>query len=101
LNATHFSLRARERVGVEDTSALFQDLRIALSDPERWSDYIEHVRPTDEGKDIWRFRTADGVFYVIAAGAYPVTLMTQKQIRAKKFGLKMQRKGAKRGVRMP
>lgn len=89
---THFGLRARQRAGIEDTEALYNDLRIALSDPERWSDYIEHVKRNTDGKDIWRVKANDRIFFVLAAGAFPVTVFTKEQVRSKKWKIKASRK---------
>lgn len=87
---THFSARAKERAGVTDPDALFKDLLIALSDPEKWSDYIEHVKDIGDAK-AYRIRTAEGIFYIIAKSARPVTVYTQQQMASKKWAVKARR----------
>jgi len=72
--ATHFATRASERAQADDTDALYHDLRIALADPERWSDYIELVKRLKDGASAYRFRIATGFFYVIAKCGRPVTI---------------------------
>ena len=87
---THFSTRARERAGVSDPDTLFHDLLIALSHHEKWSDYIEHVKDIGDGK-AYRVRTHEGIFYVIAKSARPVTVYTQEQMARKKWAVKARR----------
>jgi hypothetical protein len=81
---THALVRARERISEDIPPELMEDLRIALSDPGRWSDYIEPVMDRHDGATIYRFRVVHGIFYVVARNGYPVTILTQEQFRAKR-----------------
>ena len=77
----HFSMRLRERAGIQDTAAVYADLRIALANPERYPDFIDFVMKAPDGKDIWRVKLETGRFYIIAAGTFPVTVYSQHHMR--------------------
>jgi hypothetical protein len=81
---THFAMRLRERAGIKDAAAVYQDLRIALANPEQYPDYLDFVMKAPDGKDIWRVKLETGRFYIIAAGTYPVTVYTQHHMRRAK-----------------
>lgn len=80
----HALARAKERIGEDIPPELFDDLRIALADPERWSDYVEPVITGRDGATIYRFRVAHGIFYAVSRNGYPATILTQEQFRAKR-----------------
>lgn len=80
----HFSMRLRERAGIKDTAAVYADLRVALAAPDRYPDFIEFVMKAKDQKDIWRVKVASGLFYILAAGTFPVTVFTQEQMRRQK-----------------
>lgn len=80
----HFSMRLRERAGIKDTVAVYNDLRVALADPDRYSDFIDFVMEAKDGKDIWRVKLETGRFYIVASGTFPVTVFTQEQMRRQK-----------------
>lgn len=77
----HFSMRLRERAGIQDTAAVYNDLRVALANPERYPDFIDFVMKAADGKDFWRVKLATGIFYVLCAGTFPVTVYTQHHMR--------------------
>jgi hypothetical protein len=85
----HFCQRARER-GISSVApeVLWRALHEAL---KTGSDAVEHVMDTggtDEGT-IWRFRLpVEGVFYFIARGQVPVTVITQAMVRDYKLARK-------------
>jgi hypothetical protein len=81
---THFAMRLRERAGINDAAAVYQDLRIALANPEQYPDYLDFVMKAPDGKDIWRVKLETGRFYIIAAGTFPVTVYTQHHMRRAK-----------------
>ncbi len=84
-NEPHFTKRLREQAGITDVAgAVYRDLRIALADPERYGDFIDFVMKAKDGKNIWRVKAETGVFYVLAAGTFPVTVFTQEQMRRQK-----------------
>lgn len=81
----HIEERAKQRVGTDDASVLHADLTKPLSDPERWSDFIEHVMPIEDGANMWRFRVEAGIFYVVEKRKRPVTIHSQAMMRGKKW----------------
>jgi hypothetical protein len=99
---THFVHRAKERAGISAASDLYGDLRIALQNPDRWSDFIEPVKKVSDGAVAYRFRTEEGIFYVIAKDCYPITIFTQSQMASKKWGIKARKRKlpARQGVKM-
>lgn len=80
----HFAKRLRERAGIQDAAAVYADLRVALANPERFPDFIDFVMKAADGKDIWRVKMETARFYIVAAGAFPVTVFTQYQMRRQK-----------------
>lgn len=93
----HFDQRCLER-GI-DTTCLFT-LRNGIS----WAiqrardDLVELVLTSETGK-YWRFRCPDGIFYAVTKpdGHWPVTVVTQEMFRKKRWALKMQKRGKRRG----
>jgi hypothetical protein len=85
---THFQQRAVEHTGISDPDALYCDLRIALADPDRWSDYIEPVKTLADGSTAYRFRIMSGIFYAVVKDGYPLTVYTQTHMRNKKWAIK-------------
>lgn len=83
-NEPHFARRLRERAGITDAAAVYADLRTALADPDRYPDFIDYVMPSHDGKSFWRVKLETGIFYVLAAGTFPVTVYTQAQMRRQK-----------------
>ena len=77
----HFSMRLRERAGIKDTAAVYADLRVALANPDRYPDFIDFVMKAADGKDFWRVKLETGIFYVLCAGTFPVTVYTQHHMR--------------------
>lgn len=77
----HFAQRVAERIGPVDAGALFRDLRLALADPHRWSDYVERVMPLPRHGTAWRFRVGQGFFYAVVVQGVPITVLTQAQMR--------------------
>jgi hypothetical protein len=90
----HALLRAKQRIGEDIPEELVADLQLALSDPDRFSAYIEHVFDLTEGA-FYRFRVAHGIFYVLSRNNYPVTIFTQEQVNAKRRLLRASRKRPK------
>lgn len=88
LTEPHFAARARQRANVTDPNALYQDLRIALADPDRWHEYIEPVRRLNADTTAYRFRIATGIFYAVVKNKNPVTIYTQDQMRSERKRLK-------------
>ena len=88
----HFEQRAKDRAGINAASDLYNDLRIALQDPDRWAEYIEPVKRMDDNATAYRFRTVEGIFYVLAKNAHPVTIYTQAQMASKKWGIKARKR---------
>lgn len=84
----HFASRARQRANVADPNALYQDLLIALADPDRWHEYIEPVRRLNADTTAYRFRIATGIFYAVVKNKKPVTIYTQDQMRSERKRLK-------------
>jgi hypothetical protein len=80
----HFARRLRERAGIKDADAVYADLRVALADPDSYPDFVEFVMKAVDGKDFYRVKLTTGSFYVLASGAFPVTVYDQKQMRRKK-----------------
>lgn len=80
----HFAMRLRERAGITDAAAVYSDLRVALANPERYPDFIEFVMKAADGKDFWRVKLETGIFYVLAAGTFPVTVYSQHHMRRQK-----------------
>lgn len=80
----HAIARAKERISADIPDALMDDLRIALADPDKWAAYIEPVIGLREGTMTYRFRVNEGIFYCIARNGYPVTVLTQEQMKSKK-----------------
>ncbi len=80
----HFAKRLRERAGITDAAAVYADLRVALANPERFPDFIDFVMKAADGKDFWRVKLETGIFYVLCAGTFPVTVYSQHQMRRQK-----------------
>lgn len=97
---THFAVRAEERASVENAAGLFEDLRIALSDPDRWTDYIEPVKDLKNGAMAYRFRISTGIFYAVTRDGFPITIFTQEQMRNKKWSEKTRRAGIDKNTRL-
>jgi len=81
---SHALARAKERIGEDIPDDLLTDLRIALADPDKWSDYIEPVISGYDGAIIYRFRVEHGIFYAVSRNGRPVTILTQEQFRGKR-----------------
>jgi len=83
---SHFNQRCKERGIVNtDIDDLFQRLRFAAQNGR--DDLIEKVLEHDGGA-FYRFRCEDGIFYAYMVNCYPVTIYTQKMMRAAKFARK-------------
>lgn len=81
---SHFECRALDRIGAIDPNALYADLKLALSNPDRWQGYIERVINVRKDVTIWRFRIECGIFYVLEKKRHPVTILTQDMVRGYK-----------------
>ena len=81
---SHALARAKERISADIPDALLADLRIALANPDKWSAYIEPVIGLRDDAMTYRFRVEQGIFYCIARNGYPVTILTQEQMKSKK-----------------
>lgn len=79
----HFHQRAVERFGVDDPETLFRDIRKALMDVDKWSDYIKPVVGSHKGGSFYRIRLSDSqeIAYVAARNGHPLTIYTQSQMR--------------------
>ena len=93
---SHFSQRARERGGIEDTKALFAALCAAFKaydaeDPlaSEYVEFVKKIRRKEDGapRRLFRFKAINGqVLYAVECNHLPLTVLTQEQVRAYRGG---------------
>ncbi|MDZ7904615.1 MAG: hypothetical protein U5N55_01615 [Cypionkella sp.] len=86
-----------ERYGLDLTEAesLQSEIIIALSDVEKYADYIEKVcgDVRDETIFVWRVMAFDVIVYVVAKeNGLPITAITKEMVNSQKARLKRNKK---------